>query len=262
MNRLQAELDANIRLELLGHMITDTFWDGFEHSHLFDEILYVLKGPIVLLYNGCSVELGRGEFAFMPKNTVHQVMSREPASFVYLGFQTNLVKVSEIITFPNHQTGEITRLSRCLEETCEKALEDGIPLESFSSVLLVDLIPALCSLKKASEEKDQKQLLSDKVKHYVKQNLHKPIRVNEIAAGLYHSPHYVGSVFATVNGVTIKEYVLQYKMQKALTLLSEKGQTVSGVAGKLGYDSSHYFSKCFKSYYGFSPSKLAVKMEE
>ncbi len=262
MNRLQAELDANIRLELMGHMITDTFWDGFEHSHPFDEILYILKGPIVLLYNGCSVELNRGEFAFVPKNTVHQVMSREPAAFVYVGFHTNLVTVSQVTVFSNHQTAQITGFSRSLEEMCEKALENGVPLESFSPDLFVNLIPALCSLEKTSEEKDPKQVLSDKVKHYVKLNLHKPIRVNEIAAGLYHSPHYVGNVFAAVNGITIKEYVLQYKMQKALTFLSKKGETVSGVATKLGYDSSHYFSKCFKSYYGFSPSKLAVKTEE
>ena len=91
------------------------------------------------------------------------------------------------------------------------------------------------------------------IKEYIQNNLHKAIRVDEIAAGLYHSPHYIGNVFASINGVTIKEYALQCKMQKALNLLGIKGLSVAETARKLGYDSAHYFSKCFKKRMGFSP---------
>lgn len=256
MNRLQVELDLTIRLEFMGHMITDTFWDGFEHTHAFDEFLYILKGPVLLKCGEESRQLQRGEFCFVPKNTTHRVMSREPASFLYVGFQTNLAPCSAVKVVSKSKTASLAELSVSLEEMAEKALVDRVPFTVFSPDLLVKLIPALCSLEHQQETKDPKVVLSDKVKQYIKENYHKPIRVDEIAAGLYHSPHYVGNVFAAVNGITIKEYVLQYKMQKALALLGNEGLSVSGVATALGYDSPHYFSKCFKSHFGFSPSKL------
>jgi AraC-like DNA-binding protein len=64
-----------------------------------------------------------------------------------------------------------------------------------------------------------------------------------------------------VNGMTIKEYVLQHKMEKAVTLLSKRKQSISEIARLLGYESPNYFSKCFKNYYGFSPTKLHIKEE-
>ncbi|MBR3844515.1 MAG: helix-turn-helix domain-containing protein [Clostridia bacterium] len=260
MNRLQADLDAAIGIELLGHMLTDTFWDGFEHDHTFDELLYVLKGPVTLLAGEQSHTLNRGDFALVSKGIQHRITSREPASFLYVGFRTNLFHVG-LQMLPKNKTAELAVLALELEDMADKALCDGVPLADFSARLLVNLVPALLSLEQGREEPDPKRILSHKVKQYIKENYHKPIRVDEIAAGLYHSPHYVGNVFAAVNGVTIKEYALQYKMQKAIALLQKGEGSVAQIAARLGYDSPHYFSKCFKGYYSFSPSKLPSKVE-
>ncbi len=264
MNRLQADLDVGIRLELMGHMLTDTFWDGFCHSHTFDEILYILKGPVTLVHGETSLALNRGDFALVEKGAEHRVISKEPASFLYIGFQTNLVSLhfGGAKVFSKNYNPNILELSRYLDEISEKAFGESIPLETFSGQTVLHLLPALFSLDESNLSVDPKTVLSNKVKEYIQNNLHKAIRVDEIAAGLYHSPHYIGNVFALINGVTIKEYALQCKMQKALNLLGIKGLSVAETARKLGYDSAHYFSKCFKNYYGFSPSKHPHKTEE
>ena len=264
MNRLQAELDAGIRLELIGQMITDTFWDGFSHTHTFDELIYVLKGPVWIARGEERVELNRGEMVFVPKGEEHKILSREPSSFMYLGFQTNLFSLSPQKNYPlaKNYNHEIARLALCLEEVSEKAQRERVSLERFSSQVILHLIPALSSLEQETVTKESKEILSKKIKEYIALNLHKPIRVDELAAGLYHSAHYIGNLFIAVNGVTIKEYALQYKMHKALELLGQEGLSVGATAMRLGYDSPHYFSKCFKEYYGFSPSKLPHKSEE
>lgn len=264
MNRLQADLDVGIRLELIGHMLTDTFWDGFSHTHTFDEILYILKGPVTLVYGDTSLELNRGDFALVNKGTEHRVTSKEPASFLYIGFQTNLVSLESgaIKVFPQNQTSRISEFAKYLDEISDLAFRDNTPLETFSGQTVMNLLPALFSLDEKGVSVDPKTVLANKVKEYIKRNLDKPIRVDEIAAGLYHSPHYIGNVFAAVYGVTIKEYALQCKMQKALTLLGRQGLSVADTARKLGYDSAHYFSKCFKNHYGFSPSKYPHQSEE
>ncbi len=264
MNRLQADLDVGIRLELMGHMLTDTFWDGFSHTHTFDEILYILKGPVTLVYGETCVELNRGDFALVQKGIQHRVTSKEPASFLYIGFQTNLVSLNsgEIKVFPQNQSSRTNEFAKYLDEISEIAFRDNTPLETFSGQTVLHLLSFLFGLEQGRVAVDPKTVLSNKVKKYIQNNLHKPIRVDEIAAGLYHSSHYVGNVFASVNGVTIKEYALQCKMQKALDLLGRQGLSVADTARKLGYDSAHYFSKCFKNHYGFSPSKYPHKSEE
>lgn len=264
MNRLQVDLDVGIQLELMGHMLTDTFWDGFSHTHTFDEILYILKGPVTLIYGETSLELNRGDFAFVQKGREHRVTSKEPASFLYIGFQTNLVaKEGESVkAFPKNKTSCLNELAKYLDEISDLSFRENTPLETFSGQTILYLLPALFSLNETMVSVDPKTVLANKVKEYVKRNLDKPIRVDEIAAGLYHSSHYIGNVFATVNGITIKEYALQCKMQKALTLLGVQGLSVADTARKLGYDSAHYFSKCFKNHYGFSPSKYPHQSEE
>ncbi len=264
MNRLQADLDVGIRLELMGHMLTDTFWDGFSHTHTFDEILYILKGPVTLVHGDSALELMRGDFALVKKGREHRVTSQEPASFLYVGFQTNLVsgEGEAVKVFPKNKSSHTNELAKYLEEISDLAFRENTPLETFSGQTILHLLPALLSLNENGLSVDPKTVLANKVKEYVKRNLAKPIRVDEIAAGLYHSSHYVGNVFASVNGLTIKEYALQCKMQKALELLGNKGLSVADTARKLGYDSAHYFSKCFKNYYGFSPSKYPHQSEE
>lgn len=263
MNRLQADVDALLRLELIGHMLTDHSWDGFVHDHSFLELVYVLKGPVKLWAEDESITLQTGEMILVPEGMPHRIISVQPASFLYLGFKTNLIHASEhaMKVFHKEQTADLSVFAVHCEDMVEKAFSQGVSLTEFAPQFLAFLIPALCSLEYGRVEQDPKEILSNKVKQYIKRNYQKPIRVSEIAASLYHSPHYIGNVFAQVNGMTIKEYTLQYKMQKALWLLQNANTSVADIAGRLGYDSAHYFSKCFKSYFGFTPSEIQCKME-
>lgn len=261
MNRLQSDVDAYLRLELMGHMLTDQQWGGFEHDHSFDELIYVLKGPVTFRSHENTLTLQQGELLLIPRDLPHSITSAFPSSFLYIGFTTNLVDIKHHVLqpFSKQYTADFALLATHLEDIADRAFHEGTPFSDFSSQVLSFMIPALCSLKTESHEQDPKVILSNKIKQYIKHNYHKPIRVDEIAAGLYHTPHYLGNVFAAVNGMTIKEYALQYKMQKAIMLLQNGERSVTDVAALLGYDTAHYFSKCFKNYYGFSPSTLKNK---
>ncbi len=261
MKRMQADVDAFLRLELMGHMLTDQRWDGFEHSHPFEELIYVLKGPVTFSCEEKTLVINQGEMMIVPKDLSHRIVSATPASFLYIGLRTSLLDLLEhsLQPFSKDITADVSILAMKMSDMAEKAFADGVSFADFSDQILVFLIPALSSMCKKRVELDQKRILSDKIKQYIKHNYHRPIRVDEIAASLYHTPHYLGNVFAAVNGVTIKEYAMQYKMQRAITLLQNGNYTVSDVAEMVGYESAHYFSKCFKSYYGVSPSTLKSK---
>ncbi|MGM0377007.1 MAG: two-component regulator propeller domain-containing protein, partial [Bacteroidota bacterium] len=60
-----------------------------------------------------------------------------------------------------------------------------------------------------------------------------------------------------VTGYTPNEYIMNYKLKRAMTLLKErKNLSVSEVAFQLGFSSARYFSLCFKDHYGIPPSSV------
>ena len=59
-------------------------------------------------------------------------------------------------------------------------------------------------------------------------------------------------------GCTIVDYLTEYRMTMAKQLLEAGGMPVSQVAEQVGYMDPGYFSKCFKKYYGVTPSNYPV----
>lgn len=63
-----------------------------------------------------------------------------------------------------------------------------------------------------------------------------------------------------ITGMTPNDYILQVKMNKAMTLLQEQEDlTISEIAYKLGFSNPAYFSKCFKKQVGVTPQQYRKK---
>ena len=58
-----------------------------------------------------------------------------------------------------------------------------------------------------------------------------------------------------LTGVTPNKYIMNERMKKAAELLATGEYTVAIVSYKIGLEDASYFNKCFKSYFGISPSK-------
>lgn len=62
------------------------------------------------------------------------------------------------------------------------------------------------------------------------------------------------SKFKQLTGMTPNDFILDYKLKKAVFLLmNNEHLSVRDISEMLGFSSSHYFSKCFKSYFNESP---------
>lgn len=63
-----------------------------------------------------------------------------------------------------------------------------------------------------------------------------------------------------ITGMTPNDYILQFKMNKAMGLLREHEElTISEIAYKLGFSNPAYFSKCFKKQVGVTPQQYRKK---
>ncbi len=92
---------------------------------------------------------------------------------------------------------------------------------------------------------------------YIQNNYMNEVKLSTIAAGLAVSQEHLSRTFKQETGVGFKEYLVQFRLQKAEEMLKhEPGRAVSEVAFACGFNDGNYFSYKFKEAYGVAPSKV------
>jgi len=57
-----------------------------------------------------------------------------------------------------------------------------------------------------------------------------------------------------ITGKSPNNFIMQYRLNRALALISNSGNTISEIAFETGFNSPEYFSKCFHKRFGILPS--------
>ena len=106
-----------------------------------------------------------------------------------------------------------------------------------------------------SSERDRK--FREIVDMKINSNLSNPdFVVDDLAQATGYGRSQFYSKMMEVTGKTPKEYIRQKRMSRAAELLhSGEMITVAEVAYQVGFSDSLYFSRCFKQYFGVTPSK-------
>lgn len=65
---------------------------------------------------------------------------------------------------------------------------------------------------------------------------------------------YLRKMFKSEMGMTISEYLTKIRMDRASDLIKEDKWKLAAISERVGYRDPGYFSKCFKQYFGVSPS--------
>jgi AraC-like DNA-binding protein len=68
--------------------------------------------------------------------------------------------------------------------------------------------------------------------------------------------HYLSTLFSSVENVTIEQFVILQRIERAKELLKYGELTLSEIAYKLGYSSVQHLSNQFKAITGFTPTKF------
>ncbi len=84
----------------------------------------------------------------------------------------------------------------------------------------------------------------------------KNLSVEGVARRLYLNAGYLRTVFKKEYGVTVSGYLLRIRMEKAREIILSGKFKLSAVSQMVGFADAAYFSKCFKKYYGISPSSF------
>lgn len=77
-----------------------------------------------------------------------------------------------------------------------------------------------------------------------------------LAEDLHYEYNYLSSLFSSVVGITLEQYIIRQKIEKVKELLFYDELTLSEIADRLGYSSVAHLSGQFKKMTGLTPSEL------
>ena len=113
---------------------------------------------------------------------------------------------------------------------------------------LVSADAASCALLTQEKETAVDQVLHEIAGHYME-----PIRLDDLAARVHMSKHYLIRIFKKEPGTTPGEWILATRLEQAKRLLRYTTIPVAEVAALCGFDSSSYFCRRFRMAYSLSP---------
>ncbi|OPH48264.1 DNA-binding response regulator [Paenibacillus ferrarius] len=91
---------------------------------------------------------------------------------------------------------------------------------------------------------------------YIRDNLHQPISLQQVAGFVHVNPNHFSEVFKRETGCTYIEFVTQERMKRAIDILQGTQTKVSDIARRVGYEDIKYFTQQFKKYTGRTPSEF------
>ncbi len=99
------------------------------------------------------------------------------------------------------------------------------------------------------------QIRLQKMLTYIYENYAEPVTLEDIAKAAYISRSEAGRCFRKFMGCSPIDVLIQYRLQTAHRLLSEKTLSLQEICFACGFNSVNYFSRQFKKFYGYTPSQ-------
>src|SRR5580698_705178 len=95
----------------------------------------------------------------------------------------------------------------------------------------------------------------DRVIDYLRENLHRPVKLAELAHVACFSEFHFHRIFGAISGETLNNFTNRLRLEKAARLLRYSDQSLTDIALDCGFSSSAAFSRAFRSGYDTSPSQ-------
>lgn len=99
----------------------------------------------------------------------------------------------------------------------------------------------------------KKQSYFDEIHGFISKHYAEDITIDQIAALCRLNRSYLNSLFKTEFGISIQQFLIQFRLAKSIQLLAETTLSIKEVSEKVGYHDQLHFSKSFKKIYGVSP---------
>ena len=215
-------------------------------------IHFVESGFGIFRINDKEYKVGPGEMFVIPPyvETYYQADDKNPWSYIWIGFTTKRdlpAELSDVIRCP-----QAIKVFTEMKNSAD--FDNG--RTAFLSAKLWEVFAILL------ETENKKESYVDKALDCIHSEYMFDLTIEKVAKrlGLDHS--YFSSVFKKKLGISPKQYLFNYRMNVAASLMTDKGISASVAAYSVGYTDICNFSKMFKKHFGMPPREYVKRRSE
>ncbi|RAV99985.1 helix-turn-helix domain-containing protein [Pseudochryseolinea flava] len=133
--------------------------------------------------------------------------------------------------------------------------KDAIPGIVHSMLVLVNSFHALQSNKPKSPTVSRREEITHAFRKLVAQDFTKHKEVAHYATNLSITPKYLSEVLQTELGKSAKNFIDEFVMMEAKSLLKQTTMSIQEICYWLGFEDASYFTKSFKKFSKFTPKE-------
>ncbi|MBA2936838.1 helix-turn-helix domain-containing protein [Paenibacillus sp. CGMCC 1.16610] len=106
------------------------------------------------------------------------------------------------------------------------------------------------------QRKNKNRINIDEIRKYLDLSYAEQVSLGTIANTFFVSKEHLSRVFKQEVGVTVMDYLIAKRMEKALELLQDASVSIKSAAEAVGYSDLTYFHRIFKKMTGMTPSQM------
>lgn len=208
---------------------------------------YVTQGKGTYLCNDRSYPVGSGDIflSYRGYSTSYVAHESEPFTYIWVSFSCtepfSTLLTEDVLHAPWAQA-YFSRILKC---------QDTAVAEWAICSQLYGFFNELASRKNGKRE--HKEDYVNRAMNYIHANYPEELRVSEMAEDLGLSRNHFSRLFKARTGKSPQAYLVDYRMTKAVELLTREGFSQKETAYRVGYPDVYTFSRMFKRKYGMAP---------
>ena len=225
--------------------------------------LYCIAGSGTCQIDTVSHSINAGQYIILPAGTGHRYESSasDPWTIYWFHFSgTQAPYFAHDMDSPHDlQPGTLTRINERnqLFEEMYQTLDRSFAHESlcYVTTLLYRYLGTLTFIREYRDATDSQHPHSDidKYIHYMKENIEKPLSLDEMARFSGYSASHFSALFKARTGYPPLTYFNMLKIQQACHMLTDSDMKISQICHKVGIGDVFYFSRLFHKIMGMAP---------
>ena len=236
---------------------------------LYDfELIVVTDGILYIADHEKKFTVKKGEYLLMQPTEHQHGYKSSDCSFYWLHFGTmapyeTLNSDSQMsdpdaisVTIPEHGILESSeRIVILMKQLQDSERRYGMRcLNNFITSSILSEISAQYFIHSKYTSADNSNQLFNDIMDYINWHICENLKVSDVAEYFGYNEKYLSTLFKKNSNTSIKQYILQAKMDHAKAELSDTNHSISQIGYNIGYNDPHNFTNAFKKVTGLTPS--------